>query len=153
MLSTRIVLNLAATGVLFASLLTGCGKAALRNKTDKTPAPAVASNQCRITASVSQIRPIDTNGEGICKKVPCTARILVHTVLQCGSSFRNPVAAGQFIEASFAFSLAPTDTLFPELSRHLPGLGKGDRFDAVLESRPLLNDTIQYIIYDYTLQK
>ena len=65
-----------------------------------------------------------------CAKAPCEATVKVMQVLKSGQAFLPTLSRNEDVRIRFAYTLAPTDSIFPDSDAHLPGLNKGDVFKA-----------------------
>ncbi|MEO9871454.1 hypothetical protein [Ekhidna sp.] len=87
---------------------------------------------------------------GACKQNPCWALVAVRNVKGYGSGFRGALSPGDTISVKFSSTLLPTQTLFPERTNHLPGLGVNDEFSGDLKQQiDLLSQSDSYEISDY----
>lgn len=108
----------------------------------------LASNEAFISGrivSVSQERDTD----GPCSKAPCVAEVKVESISNKGKLFRLD-NMDEIIKVNFSYTLSPTETIFPSMQKHYPGLVMKDQFEAKIQSRISLNDVITYTIRDYT---
>lgn len=89
-----------------------------------------------------------------CARVPCQALVRVESVIGYGSAFPASFKAGDQISVRFAFTLHPTDKLFPKMEHHLPGLKVGQVFKADVTASDLMmsGSQLELIIYTYQPQ-
>lgn len=111
-------------------------------------------NSCRVVATVLSIDPIlkSRNEKDPCSKAPCQVTVRVDSILGYGAAFSKPIAAGNTISVTFAFTAAPTKEILPALSQSYPGVAKGTIFLADILSQQGLNDEVSYLIYGYTVK-
>ena len=126
--------------VMVAFFLTACGKKTHHETSHPDPqgqffnmerqAPNIAPNRCRLIGTVAAIdstyKPV--NPDDSCAKAPCRATVRVESVLGYGPAFPQPLANGQLIPVTFAFTLSPTQNLLPNMTSSYPGLGVGAKF-------------------------
>ncbi len=112
----------------------------------------IAPGRCRIVGTLVSIDSTLEKG-GPCLKAPCRGFVRVDSVLGYGAAFGNPVAVNERIDVRFAFTLAPTSReLFPNMTKQLPGLQVGTRFQADLESQNEFGNSerrVSYLVHDY----
>ncbi len=99
------------------------------------PPSNIEPNHCRIVGKIIEILPVKTtkNATRPCEKYPCQARVQVLQVLGTGVGFHTPLSINKNMTVKFAFTLQPTQKLFPELNQALPGLATGDKFQADIQ--------------------
>lgn len=91
----------------------------------------ISRGTIRVEATVQEIKPIDkSSSNDACSENPCKALIKINEIVDTGASFNGKVDQGQVLEAFFVKTLSPTESIFPDLQRHLPGLEVGDEFQA-----------------------
>ena len=95
-------------------------------------AEPVAPNHCRIVGTILEVQGPDRSAASgdPCSKFPCSATVLVDSVLGYGSAFPGALAPRQVIEVRFQYTLAPSREAFPSETFSLPGLSPGHRFRA-----------------------
>ena len=70
-----------------------------------------------------------------------------------GMGFGSPLPFNGTIVIKFAFTLEPTNALFPKLNKAMPGLKTGDSFQADIESRHSIEgNSEKYIVHTYIKQ-
>jgi|GEM_PF-3765379 len=119
------------------------------------PTPAPPPNTCLVTAQVIRIHDPNTSvkDSSPCGRFACKAQIRIVTVHAYGSAFSGAVNTGDSAEAYFAFTLQPTQNLFPQREQPLPGLRVNDTFTALLHKAGLPGGTAPaYTVYDYQKQ-
>lgn len=115
---------------------------------------AIAPNHCRIVGKIIEILPIKTskNPTTPCEKQACQAKVKILKILGYGMGC-DPLPFQGTIMIKFAFTLGPTDALFPRLNKAMPGLGIGDSFRADMESMDFRESSSgKYTIRTYTKQ-
>lgn len=163
--------NFLIISYLFFLALVSCKTASLTEKADKAgdpkkiseekniksaekindrPVSGNANAEAKITATVISIDPArdssDTNSP--CFKAPCYAGIRIEKIERKGSLFHVPGSSE--ITVFFTYTLHPTDkNLFPGSEKSYPGLKINDKFEAVIDSRPSINEGTRYAVYDY----
>jgi len=102
---------------------------------------------------IEKVRPVQVDSSP-CARVPCLALVRVESVIGYGSAFPTSFNAGDQISVSFAFTLHPTEQLFPQMANHLPGLKVGQVFKADVTASDLMTSGSQpeLVIYTYQLQ-
>lgn len=129
-----------ATVPVVLVLVASCTASRTDDNTEATdrglPSPVtaepVAPGHCRIVGTIVEVQGPDrgaASGEP-CSKFPCSATVLVDSVLGYGSAFPGALAARQVIEVRFQYTLAPSREAFPKETFSLPGLSPGQRFRA-----------------------
>lgn len=85
-----------------------------------------------ILAQVIDLAPIQGTFAKVspCAKAPCKATIRIMQVLKTGQAFQPALQRNTNIKTGFAYTLAPTDSIFQQSAVHLPGLKKNDIFKA-----------------------
>jgi hypothetical protein len=164
---SRLLRNRPAIGIctLIAAVLASCAtphndrngqdSAAVTKPTSQTLSSAeqIPPSQCRIRATVvsidSTLSSSDTSNP--CSRFPCSAKIRVDSVLGYGAGFDRPLAPGETIPVTFAFTLKPIT--LSSLKETLPGLQIGSSFTADLQGgspSPAAKETEQsFVIYSY----
>lgn len=123
----------------------------------KNPVPlageTIPPNTCRLVATVISIDPTlkSGNDKDPCSKAPCFATVRVDSIVGYGAAFTKPLAVGNTISVTFAFTVAPTKEIIPSLSQSYPGVAKGTTFSADVISQQGLNDEVSYRIYEYKI--
>lgn len=87
-----------------------------------------------------------------CARNPCYAMVQIDTVMAYGPGFPRPLSAGERLHARFAFTLAPTEEILPELTAQFPGMDAGDTFQAILRVAvvPITGSADPlFVIFDY----
>lgn len=107
---------------------------------------ALASNEANIVATVVLISE-QRDESGPCAKAPCHAEIKIESISKRGSLFQLDDISKP-ISVNFAFSLSPTVGLF-RMPTNYPGLEINDKFEAKIQSKPALGDTITYTVHGY----
>ncbi len=118
----------------------------------------IPPNHCRIVATVVAIDSSYRSGNSSdpCSKAPCRASVRVEEIVGYGPAFTRPLAVGEVIPVSFAFTVAPTKDLFPNMTQSYPGVRVGTRIttdvqgleDIVKEGGP----HVSFSIYDYKVK-
>ena len=146
--------------LLFVFLLFACTSqkiAAKQNKNALSGNGSVSPLGCLVTATVINISPfLEKEDPGSpCSKVPCNALIRIDEVYERGSSLTMSLNQGMEVSAHFVFTLSETsETLFPGIKKHFPGLKINDKFKAILQERAQLNsDSIHVVVYEYNTIK
>jgi len=129
-----------AAGLCLAMLILSCRSTQDQVKKEEVqiqkPAdvgPGVPPGHCRIVGTVISIsNALSARAEDPCSKAPCMASIKVDEILGYGSAFTSPLSKGKEIQVRFAFTLAPSKEMYPQMSPSLPGLAVGSRFQADL---------------------
>lgn len=132
--------------VLFA---VGCRSQKPPELPDKTP--SFNRDECFVRARVLDVMQDTAAVNEPCNEYPCLAKVKVVKVITCGKISGNKPAQGQERIVRFRFTVSSqANELFPKLKYELPGLKKGDLFDAIWEFRPAMEGQPAYpIIYDY----
>ena len=114
---------------------------------------SVSPSTCRIIGTIESIEDFKDD-TGACSTNHCIASVKIEKITQRGMNFDSPIAKNDVIDLKFEFTLSPTDSLFPELDTHLPGLVIGNKFTGDIERIISINvsdiksiDT--YRIYNY----
>lgn len=121
-----------------------------KNKAPDQSISGNASGEAKIIATVISIDNTRDSSDvnSPCFKAPCFANIRIEKIEKKGSLFHVP-ESGE-VTAFFIFTLRPTnEDLFPNMGKWYPGLKINDKFEAIIESRPSMNENIRYTIYDY----
>ena len=142
---------------VFTVLLWSCKTANVRGSRtsasefteQKTDVSDSSPMSCRINGKIISIQK--EPNEGVCARHPCEAMVEILEISECGSSLSEPISAGETIPIHFTFTLAATDTIFPDMKKHYPGLKVGSKFTAFVQQR-LRPGANTFIIYDYTPQ-
>ncbi|OJJ22121.1 hypothetical protein BKI52_08775 [marine bacterium AO1-C] len=119
------------------------------------PPNNINPNHCRIIGKVVEIVPVKTtkNATQPCEKYACQAKIQVLKVLGTGVGFHTPLSIDKTILVKFAFTLLPTQKLFPKLNQALPGLSTGDKFQADVQGLPGMGEqALNFTIFTYKKQ-
>ena len=154
--------------ILIIALLTACGNRTKKIVCNNDPSTVTATNidkededlmmqdinesspkNSRVIAKVVAIQnssPEDIQMNSFCEAHPCMAKIEFMAMTHHGANFHRQYNEGDTIEARFVFTLDATDDIFPELNQPLPGLTKGDFFEAELFESDIGEFSIQ--IYD-----
>jgi len=115
-----------------------------QNSTAQMIAPPnnVPPSHCRIVGKIVEVLPVKTSKEATqpCQKYACKAKVQVLKVLGIGSGFHSPLSLDKTILVKFAFTLQPTEKLFPELNKAMPGLTIGDKFQADVQALPSMGE-------------
>lgn len=144
------------TIALFLAVLIGACSGSKDEVTIPPELGTINPNEIRLLATVVVVdttrasRPTDP-----CFDVPCHATIRVDSVFGYGSGFPRPVTAGDELDVRFAFTLAPTDEVMPDLVESFPGLETGDAFWADVRAHPSPgpgNGATRFVIYNYYLK-
>ncbi|GAB4384154.1 MAG: hypothetical protein Kow0075_16240 [Salibacteraceae bacterium] len=93
------------------------------------PMPTSTRIRGRIVGILTNDGPVINN---ICAEAACEARVEVIQLLNYGSDYHGQVEPGMTYNMHFDYTLNPTQTHFPNLDEHLPGLDVGDEFEADL---------------------
>jgi hypothetical protein len=111
--------------------------------------------KCLVSATVISIDNILEKSDlaSPCANAPCKAKILIDKVFVCGSGIAEAPAIGDSINANFAFTLFPTEKIFPALKPSFSGLQIGSKFKATLDCKPMPGGKSNFIIYDYEVLK
>ncbi len=116
----------------------------------ESPSP----NNCRIIGTIESIEDF-RDETGPCSTNHCIASVKIDKITKRGMSFDSPIAKNDVIDLKFEFTLSPTDSLFPELISHLPGLKIGNKFMGDIEKIVSINvsgiksiDTYRIFKYD-----
>lgn len=97
------------------------------------PGPGIPPSHCRITGTVLSIDQRRMGGaDDPCSKAPCLATIKVDEILGYGSGFTEILGQGKEIKVRFRYTLAPSESLFPNMVPALPGLAVGGKFQTDL---------------------
>ena len=128
-----------------------------QNSTAQMIAPPndVPPSHCRIVGKVVEILPVKTKKDATqpCEKYACQAKIQVLKVLGMGSGFHTPLSLDKTVLIKFAFTLQPTQKLFPKLNKALPGLTTGDQFQADVQGLPSMGTQgLAFTIFTYQKQ-
>lgn len=115
---------------------------------EETQVSGLASNEAFISGRIVSISP-ERDADGPCSKAPCVAEVKVESISNKGKLFRLDNME-EIIKVNFSYTLSPTETIFPSMQKHYPGLVLKDQFEAKVQSRISLNDVITYTIRDYT---
>lgn len=117
----------------------------------KEQAPSFNADECFVRAEILQVIHDKQAQRGPCSEYPCLAKVIVKKVIKCGKITENRPVAGQVRTVRFRFTLSDnTGELFPDLQYDLPGLKKGDRFDAIWEFRAVMEGENNFpLIYEY----
>ncbi len=116
-------------------------------------AEQIPPSQCRIRATILSIDStlISSDTSNPCSRLPCRANIRVDSVLGYGAGFDRPLAPGESILVTFAFTLSPAK--LDSQKDSLPGLQVGSIFTANLlggSPSPAANQQDQsFLIYSY----
>jgi len=108
----------------------------------------IPPDNCKMIGEVVKVSTERTSN-GVCAENPCVATIKVVEILGYGSGFSTPLNIGQEITINFAFTLSPTNNLFPELNEPLEGLEEGDKFEALVIGSERMGEGKSYKIYAY----
>jgi hypothetical protein len=116
----------------------------------------IPPNYCRIVGmivSIDSAQMLSSDTSGPCAKAPCRAIVRVDSVLGYGSAFPQPLSVGQAVPVVFTFTLAPTNTLFPDVDPPYPGLTIGSLFVANVRGMQGIsvgeNQVVRYSIAGY----
>ncbi len=121
-----------------------------KEKTFDQSSSGNASNEAKIIATVIEIDESRDSSDinSPCYKAPCLANIRIEKIERKGNLFHTPES--NEITAFFIYTLHPTnEDLFPNFGKWHPGLKINDKFEAIIESRPTINEGRRFIIYDY----
>lgn len=139
----------------FALLFIGCAAGNNAATLSRQAGEKVPPGHCRVIAEVVRIDStfLENSGNGPCSKAPCTAWILVRSVIAHGSG-TDQIGPGDTLQTRFAFTLAPTSKKeFPGLNTQLPGLSVGSVFTADIQAMPPHLHTAHrgevYMVYGY----
>ncbi len=129
--------------ILVAILLVGCSITKKANDNSRNDVEQIiekpSPNQCHIQAEIIEVLPIDGRVKGICSENACKAIIKIEKVLAYGSSFSTVLSKEDIIEASFAYTLSPSNEISSMNVYKLPGLKLHDKFEANIEEIDVLN--------------
>ena len=119
----------------------------------------IAPGHCRIVGTIVHIHSILvlTDKTSPCSKAPCLASVRVDSIIGYGSSFIEPLSAGDTVFIKFMFTLSPTTKeLFPDMTELYPGLSMGSQFVADVVSdvpgKLYQKRSDQFLIYGYKRQ-
>jgi hypothetical protein len=108
---------------------------------------------CKIEGKIIRILPPSAgDGNSICAKYPCRAKVKIIEVFGCGSSVSAALNQGDTLTMRFPNTLHPTAKIFPKMKVQYPGLKKGSEFIAIAEQRLIPGATAGYTIFDYELK-
>jgi hypothetical protein len=79
----------------------------------------------------------------------CLADVLIEKIVQNGQNYHGQFEEGDTLRLFFSFTLESTESLFPELEHHLPGVRDGDIFEAELTEK---EGEPQFTVYLYQLK-
>lgn len=119
------------------------------------PPNNVPPSHCRIIGEVVDIFPVKAQkgAKNPCEKYPCQAKVKVLKTLGRGSGFNVPLSKDKIILVKFAFTLEPTQKLFPQLNKALPGLKTGEKFQADVQGLDGLGEqAVNFTIFTYRKQ-
>lgn len=128
------------SAMLFAVFILGCGKstqkidASHKSKAERSiemGAPAAEGlSQNIILGRIVSLWINASNESAIeaCQDHPCEAKVEILAVEQRSNAGFNALEAGTILLGYFEFTLSSTESIFPELNHHLPGLKEGDIF-------------------------
>ena len=116
----------------------------------RTPS-AVAPGHCRLEAEVLSImqKMSKEDRNDPCGKAPCQAIVQINKIHGYGSAFQKPLSVDKKLTFDFAFTVGNTKTLGLKMNEHLPGLQKGDRFQADVEEQQQFGGKTAYVVYTY----
>ena len=131
--------------------------------TGSKPSPAsmmpLAPGTCRVIGVVAGVEQEldDANPNSPCGKAPCRAAIKIESILGRGRDFNALFESGDTLAVHFAYTTAPTQSLFPDMDAHYPGVATGDTIQVDLkmggESMTGANKTQPPLtIYGYTVR-
>lgn len=109
---------------LVSLIITSCSQ--IPNK-KSVLSESVGPSNCRIIGTIESIEDFRDDA-GPCSTNHCIASVKIDRIAKRGMSFDSPIAKNDVIDLKFEFTLSPTDSLFPELNTHLPGLKIGNKF-------------------------
>lgn len=138
--------------LIFLVFLTACHSSKPEGlPTNETQTPSFNKNECFVRARILKTAVDTAVKEGPCANYACLAKVKVKKVIRCGQIISGKPAKGQERWVRFRYTLSEkTGELFPNLQFDLPGLDKGELFDAIWEFRPAMEGENTYpIIYDY----
>jgi len=92
------------------------------------PSPSNSVVQAKIVSYTSFIE----TGNQLCLTHPCFAKIHLLKIENYGSNFHGQFAVHDSIDVYFEYTLANTESLFPEFNYHNQGLSLNDTFSAEL---------------------
>ena len=126
----KSVKNYLATLVLLGVLLSmACGGTKYIVGTDSSrqylpleSAEIVATLELAMTDSLARTGP--------CAEAPCLGTVRIVQVLNAGQAFAPALGNGDLLTAHFVYTLDGTEKLFPNSAVQLPGLNRGDKFQA-----------------------
>lgn len=102
----------------------------------------------RLEATVVAIDPTRTNDSGsVCSKAPCFAYFKIESVEEGGPMDWK----GGICKARFAYSLADSWKVLPELKHRYPGLKVEDRFSAKVKIENMGTEQWKLVVYHYDL--
>lgn len=137
--------------LLLPVLFSACHSSKDAADVKKRDAPSFNKNECFVRARVLETAIDSTVEEDPCSNYPCLARVKIVKVIRCGKIISGKPSEGTEQWVKFRYTLSTeTNELFPDLQYDLPGLKKGQLFDAIWEFRPAMEGEISYpVIYDY----
>lgn len=104
---------------------------------------------CKIKGQVTRILKGSAESTGPYAHHPCRAKVKILDVYGCGQGVTTLLNKGDVIEVRFAFTLDRTRNIFPSMKTKYPGLKVKDVFVANAEQRLAMNDSNDYVVYDY----
>ena len=126
--------------------LTNVSDAGKNDLTEASP------STCIVIATILAIYPPDTTqADSWCGKFSCTALLHIDEIKSCGSGVTGMIDLSTNTEASFTFTLAPTDSVDKTIPMQLPGLSEGDKILTALHIHPGMDDRLVYSIYSYKI--
>lgn len=110
-------------------------------------------NSCKIEATVIKVLdPSSPDRNDICHRYSCEAIVHIDKIILCGSTITITPDDQDQITVHFAYTLNPTNRLYPTLKPSYPGLQNGSHFSANVEQRLALGDQVNYIVYSYEVK-
>lgn len=98
----------------------------------------------------SNLATYDT--ESICSKYPCDGMIVVQAISKTGQSYHGQFNAKDTILVHFNFTLSETNKdMFPYITKHFPGITKGQYFEAAVTTKQGQEDQLVFEINDYKI--
>ena len=114
----------------------------------KGPAGNGTLVQAMVVAIDSTLDKLDPDSP--CGKYPCRALIRVERVNRLDPEWGDFFKPGKEVNINFGFTLAPTtDTMFPDLAQHYPGLSQGDRFEASVKTKLRSMNNLTHTVFHY----
>lgn len=110
----------------------------------------IEPGMCRLIGKIVDIKPTTKTNtkKKSCSAQPCVATVKIIQTLGCGMGVSQVISPERIYEMHFAFTLGKTQKLFPELNRPLPGLKKGEKFQADVSVGESMNG-VACTVYSY----